>query len=102
MLSTKYRVSALALPFRILTSSAEVLGLRPVGALLLHLAVGIAAALQRLQRFLQGLRYIAVIDQAAPQIHDLVDVLDQQRTFLFAGATGGAGPDFVLGINAAD
>ena len=106
MLSTKYRVSALCRfsPSRILTSqdSLEVFVLGPVGPLLLHLAVGIAAAFQRLERLLQGLRHVAVVDHAAPQVHDLVDVLDQQRAFLLAGAAGGAGPDFVFRVNAAD
>ncbi len=79
----------------------ELFGLRPVGPLLLHLAVGIATALQRLQWFLQRLRHISVVDHAPPQIDDLVDVLDQQRAFFFASAAGRAGPDFIFGINAA-
>ena len=79
----------------------ELFGLGPLGPFLLHLAVGIAAALQRLQRLLQGLGHVAVIDHAAPQIDDLVDVLDQQRAFLLASAAGRARPDFVFGVNAA-
>ena len=80
----------------------ELLRVCPVGFLLLHLAVGIAAALERLQWLLQGLGHISVIDHAPPQIDDLVDVLDQQRAFFLASAAGGAGPDFIFGINAAD
>ncbi len=104
MLSTKNKVSVVVLPFSTLTSQLllKLFVLAPVGFLLFHLAVGIAAALQRLQRLLDGLRYVAVVDQAAPQVDDLVDVFDQQRTFFFAGAAGSAGPDFVFRVNAAD
>ena len=103
MLSTKYKVSRRSCQSRVLTWQVcwKSLALGPVGFLLLHLAVGIAAALQRLQRLLQGLGHIAVIDHAAPQIDDLVDVLDQQRAFFLASAAGRARPDFVFGINAA-
>ena len=104
MLSTKYSVSALlaAVQNRHLARLLELGGFGPFGALLLHLAVRIAAALQRLQRLLQRLRHVAVVNHAATQIDDLVDVLDQQRAFFFARAAGRAGPDFILGINAAD
>ena len=74
----------------------------PVGSLLLHLAVWIATALECLQRLLEGLRNVAIVDHAPPQVHDLVDVLDQQRAFFLARAACGAGPDFVFGIDAAD
>ena len=92
MLSTKYSVSAAVVAIQELDVAGllEVLVLRPVSLLLLHLAVRIAAALQRLERLLDGLRHVAVIDHAAPQIDDLVDVLDQQRALFFACAAGGA------------
>ena len=104
MLSTKYKsVSAVLLVEGLdVAGLLEFLGVCPVGFLLLHLAVGIAAALQRLQRLLQGLGHISVVDHAPPQIDDLVDVLDQQRAFLLASTAGRARPDFILGINAAD
>jgi hypothetical protein len=79
----------------------ELFGLGPLSPFLLHLAVGIAAALEGLQRFLQRLGYVAVVDHAPPQIDNLVDVLDQQRAFFFTGTTGRTRPDFVFGINAA-
>src|ERR1019366_9622231 len=78
----------------------EFFGVRPIGLFLLHLAVGIATALQRLERLLQGLWNVPFIDQPPPQIDDLVDVLNQQRTFRFTSAAGGARPDLILGINA--
>ena len=104
MLSTKYKCVGAVLLVEGLDGAGllEFLRVCPVGFLLLQLAVGIAAALERLQRLLQGLRHIAVVDHAAPQVDDLVDVLDQQRTFFLAGAAGGARPDFILGVNAAD
>jgi hypothetical protein len=80
----------------------EILKADPVGALLFHLPVGIAPAFERLQRLLQRLRDVAVVDHAAPHIDDFVDLLDQQRAFFFAGATGGARPDFVFGIDVPD
>jgi len=40
--------------------------LRPVGALLLQLSKGIPAALQRFERLVEGLRRLAVVDQATP------------------------------------
>ena len=46
------------------------------------------------------LRRLAVVDHAAPQIDDLVDVFNKQRAFRLAGAAGGARPDFILGVNA--
>ena len=104
MLSTKYNVSALLFPSRVLTVQVGEKSLAFVhsGPFLLHLAVGITAALEGLQWLLQGLRYVAVIDHAPPQIDDLVDVLDQQRAFFFTGTAGRARPDFVFGINATD
>jgi len=35
---------------------------------------------------LQRLGNVAVVDQAAPQIDNLVDVVDQQRAFFLASA----------------
>ena len=69
------------------TGLLELFGFDPIGFFLLHLAVGITAALQRLERFLQGLGHISVVDHAAAQIDDLVDVLRQQRAFFFTRAT---------------
>ena len=77
-------------------------GVGPVGSFLFHLAVRISATLQCFERFLQGLRHIPVVDHAPAQIDHLVDILDQQRAFFLASAAGGAGPDFILGINAAN
>ena len=55
MLSTKYSVSApiVAVQDFDVAGLLELFVLRPVGFLLFHLAVGIAATLQRLQRLLQ-------------------------------------------------
>jgi hypothetical protein len=73
----------------------EFLGACPIRSFLFHLAVWIATTLQGLQRLLQRLRHFPVIDHATPQIHDLVDVLHQQRAFLFTSPTGRARPDFI-------
>ena len=62
---------------------------------------GVAAALQRFQRLLEGLGHVAVIHHSAPQVDDLVDVFDQQGAFRLARAARGARPDFILGIDAA-
>jgi len=44
----------------------EIFRFAPIHSLLLALAVGVAAALERLQWLLQGLGYITVVDHAAP------------------------------------
>src|SRR5271167_4685535 len=80
----------------------KLLGVGPVGLLFFHLAVRIAATLQRLQWLLQRLRYVPIVNHAPPQIDDLIDVLHQQRTFCFTSAASSAGPDFVFGIYAAN
>src|SRR4030095_3885507 len=49
----------------------------PVCSLFLHLAVWVAAALNRLQWLLKGLRNIAVVDHSPTQVNNLVDVLYQ-------------------------
>src|SRR5664279_2559551 len=80
----------------------EIGELRPLRSFLFHLPVRIAAAFQRLERFLEGLRHVPVVDHAAPQINDLVDILDQQRAFFLASTTCRARPDFILGENSTD
>src|SRR5512135_3018069 len=64
---------------------------RPIRPFLRHLAVGIAATVQRLERLLQRLRHVSVIHQTPPQINDFVYVFHQQRAFFLARAAGGAG-----------
>ncbi len=83
-----------------MTAFGQVLG--PVGALLFHLAPGVAAFFQGAQGFLQGLGHLALVDHPAAQVDDLVDVLDAEGALLLAGAAGGAGPDLVLVVDAAD
>src|SRR5689334_22969962 len=85
-----------------LRGSLELRILRPVRSLFLHLSVSVAATFQCLQRLLNGLRYVPVVDHAAPEIDDLVDVLDEERTLLLTRSASGAGPDFVLRENIAD
>lgn len=74
----------------------------PVGALLLHFAEGITAAFERLQGFVKGLRRLAVVDQAAPQVDDFVDIFNQQRAFRLAGAASRTGPDLIFREQASD
>src|SRR6476646_6691858 len=75
------------------------IGLRPVGSLLFHLPVRIAPAFECFQRLLQALGYIAAVDQSSTKVNDFVDVLNQERALLFAGATACARPDFIFGID---
>ena len=85
-----------------LAGSLELFDLRPVGFFLFHLPVWIAAIVEGLQRLLQRLGHIAVIDHPTPEVDDFVDVLEQQRAFFFACAASCARPDFVFRINIAD
>ena len=71
-------------------------GFYPLRPFFLHLAPGIAPFFQSFEGFLKRLRHHPFIHHAPPQIHNLVDVFDKNRTFGLAGPAGGAGPDFIL------
>src|SRR5438270_2902473 len=80
----------------------EFLRLGPVGPFLLHLAVRVSTALESFERLLKGLRDIAIVDQAATEVDDFVDVFDEQRTFGLARAASCTGPDFIVRVDTPD
>src|SRR5579864_334694 len=84
------------------TRLLELPGLHPIRALLLQLPIGISAAFEGLQRLLQRLRHVCVVDQPAAQVDNLVDVFDKQRAFLFASSAGCARPDLIFRVDRSD
>ncbi|WP_292512182.1 hypothetical protein [Mesorhizobium sp.] len=85
---------------RVLDWEAELLG--PARAHLGRLAHRIPEPSEVGQRFLEHRAEMAFVDKMAPHVDDLGQMLDLDRTGLHAGAAGRAGPERLLGDQAAD